>query len=163
MVVMGERPPEVWTDEWRRSRRVVFPLRRWTYVQLPVLPMLAFIALSAPGVAALLDDGLLRYAAWVVIAAYAGGIGTVVWQLVTRRPVLVVDRRGLRRGPRFLPWNEIGGVGFVTGPRPARQLPVQPKDARARNLVLTQQHVSDLSAFRLWLGELLDEYRDPIS
>lgn len=161
MSVMGERLPEAWMVEWHRNGRVEFPLRRWSFVQLPVLPILGFALLTVRGVPDMLDDGgVWRYLAYLIILAYAGVVIVMVWQLVTQRPVVVVDRRGIHYGRRrFLAWDDIGSIGFAAGPRVARQLPVQPKNVWAKNLVLTRQHVNDLSAFRLWLGELLDEQR----
>jgi hypothetical protein len=160
MGVMGDQLPEAWMAEWHRNGRVEFPLRRWSLVQLPVVPLLAFAALTAHQMPQLLDDRVWRYAAWSVIAAYVGIGIVIVWQLVTQRPYLVVDRRGIHRGTRFLAWNDISSISFVTGPAFGRQLPIEPKDVWAKNLVLTQRHVHDLPAFRLWLGKLLDECRE---
>ncbi|MEU8226367.1 hypothetical protein [Kribbella sp. NPDC048915] len=161
---MGERLPEAWMVEWQRNGRVEFPLRRWAFLQFPVGLVLAFAAFTGSRVPGMLDDGNWRYVAYLLIAVYVGAAAMIVWQLVTQRPALVVDRRGLHLGRRrFMAWSEIGGIGFVSGPGWIRQLPIHPKHVWAKNLVLTQHHVNDLSAFRVWLGELLDEYRDPVS
>jgi hypothetical protein len=160
MSVMGERLPEAWMVEWHRNGRVEFPLRRWSFLQYPVFPMAAFVVLSTWRLPAMLDDGAWRYLAYLIIVGYVGIAILIVWQLVLQRPVVVVDRRGIHYGRRrFMPWSDIGSIGFVSGPKPVLQLPVQPKNVWAKNLVLTRQHVNDLSSFRLWLGELLEEYR----
>ena len=157
---MGERLPEAWMVEWHRNGRVEFPLRRWGFSMFPVLYMAAFALFTAGRLPDMLDDGSWRYLAYLLIAGYVGIGVMIVWQLVTQRPVVVVDHRGIHVGHRrFMAWSEIGSIGFVAGPKLARQLPVQPKNVWAKNLVLTQQHVNDLSAFRLWLGELLEEQR----
>ncbi|MEV6272538.1 hypothetical protein AB0L64_35555 [Kribbella sp. NPDC051936] len=125
-----------------------------------MLPVLAFAAFSSSRLPNMLDDNAWRYLAYLIIVGYVGIAAMIVWQLVSQRPVVVVDHRGIHVGHRrFMAWSEIGSIGFVAGPKLARQLPVQPKNVWAKNLVLTQQHVNDLSAFRLWLGELLDEQR----
>jgi len=160
MSVMGERLPEAWMVEWHRNGRVEFPLRRWSFSVFPALSLLGWALVTAGRLPDMLDDGGWRYVAYLLIATYAGVAIMIGWQLVTQRPVLVVDRRGIHVGrQRFMPWSDIGSIGFVSGPKPLRQFPVQPKNVWAKNLVLTQRHVNDLSAFRLWLGELLDEYR----
>lgn len=160
MAVMGDRSPEAWMVEWQRSGRVEFPLRRWTFVQFPGLLLIAWVGFTGARVPGMLDDGSWRYVAYLLILGYIGAAVMMVWQLVTQRPVLVVDRSGLHLGRRrFMAWSDIGGIGFVAGSRVIRQLPIQPKDVWAKNLILTQQHVSDLPAFRLWLGQLLDERR----
>jgi type IV secretory pathway TraG/TraD family ATPase VirD4 len=156
MAVMGERLPEAWMVELHRNGRVEFPLRRWTVMRWPLLlPGLFF---AAPMLEML--DGEWRLAGYLMILAYAGVVAAVVWQLVTQRPVVIVDRRGIHRGRRrFMGWSDIGSLGLMSGPKLARQFPVIPKDVRAKNLVLGQEHVNDLRAFRSWLDELLDEYR----
>ena len=60
---------------------------------------------------------------------------------------------------RFMAWSEIGWIGFVSGPKIARQFSVMPKDVWAKSLVLNRQHLNDLQTFRTWLEGLLDEYR----
>jgi hypothetical protein len=160
MTVMGERLPEAWMVEWHRNHRVEFPLRRRSFLQPPFLlvPLLGLWSLRK--IPDMLDDGAWRYAAYLLIALYAGVIVFVAWQLVTQRPVLVVDRRGIHLGRRrFLPWAEVGSIGPVTGGKFARQLPVNPKNVWAKNLNLTQQHANDLQAFGSWLTDVLDEHR----
>ncbi|MET9270994.1 hypothetical protein [Kribbella sp. NPDC003557] len=157
---MGERLPEAWMVEWHRNGRVEFPLRRWSFSIFPGLYLAAFGLFTASRLPDMLDDEGWRYLAYLLIVGYVGIAAMIAWQLVTQRPAVVVDHRGIHVGRRrFMAWSEVGSIGFVAGPKLARQLPVQPKNVWAKNLVLTQQHVNDLSAFRLWLGELLEEQR----
>lgn len=159
MAVMGERLPEAWMVEWHHHNRVRFPLRRWSFLQLPVL------LVAGPSIATLarlpdmLADGNWRYPAYLAITVYAGLALVMLHRLVTRRRYLVVDRTGIRSGRRFLPWNEIGSIGLITGPTPLDHLPIHPKHVRSKNLNLTRQHVNDLQSFRTWLDELPSERR----
>ena len=110
----------------------------------------------------MLADGNWRFLAYLLIAVYAGVVIALVWQLVTQRPVLVIDHRGIHQGRRrSMPWTEIGSIGLVTGPKLARQLQVHPKNVWAKNLTLTQQHANDLQALQTWLTSLLaDHHQD---
>jgi hypothetical protein len=159
MTVMGERLPEAWMVEMHRNGRVEFPLRRWSFLQFPVLLVLPVALMGASGIPEMLDSGW-RFYAYLLILMYVVLVVGVVWQLVTQRPVLVVDRRGIHQGRRhFMSWDDIGSIGPVSGPKPSRQLQIFPKNVWAKNLTLTQQHVNDLQAFRTWLNELLAEQR----
>jgi hypothetical protein len=159
MTVMGERLPEAWMVELHRNGRVEFPLRRWSFLQAPVFPILGLSVLSGGSLPDMLADGNWRFLAYLLIPAYAGVMIAMVWQLVTQRPYLVVDRIGIHQGRRSMPWNDIGSVGLIRGPAPFRQLPIHPKDVWAKDLVLSRQHVNDLQSFRTWLKEVLEEQR----
>jgi hypothetical protein len=161
MAVMGEAPPEVWAEEFRRAGRVVFPIRRrtvvWGLAQALVPPVL-FAFFWFPG--ALEAGGARRVSVLVLVVAYVIALGISVWQLVTQRPTVTVDLQGIRRGRRrLMPWTEVGAIGIATGPLWARSLPIIAKDAWAKDLRLSQQNVRDLPAFRRWLETLLDEHR----
>ncbi|WP_165546338.1 hypothetical protein [Kribbella soli] len=156
MTVMGERLPEAWMVELHRNGRVEFPLRRWSFLQVPVLPILGLSVLSAGSLPDMLADGNWRFLAYLLIAVYAGAGIALVWQLVTQRPTLVIDHRGIHQGRRrFMPWTEIGSIGPISGPKMARQLQIHPRNIWAKNLTLTQQHVNDLQALKTWLNTLL--------
>ncbi|TDO68634.1 hypothetical protein EV651_102557 [Kribbella sp. VKM Ac-2571] len=162
MTVMGERLPEAWMVEWHRNSRVEFPLRRWSFMQYPgfwfVVPGALMTTSQLPS---MLDDGGWRFLAYLQIAAYVGIVAMLVWQLVTQRPILVVDHRGIHQGRRrFMPWDEIGSIGPVSGPKMARQLHVYPKNIWAKHLILTQHHLNDLQTFQTWLTELLTNHRE---
>jgi hypothetical protein len=161
MTVMGERLPEAWMVEWHRNGRVEFPLRRWSMLYPPVVLILPMALLSMNGIPGMIGDGGgRRLFAYLLIAMYAAVVIGIAWQLVTQRPVLVVDRRGIHLGRRrFMPWTDIGSVGPVTGGKLARHVPVNPKNVWAKNLPLSHHHVNDLQAFQTWLTELLDEHR----
>ncbi|MEU4287995.1 hypothetical protein AB0E63_07220 [Kribbella sp. NPDC026596] len=161
MTVMGEAPPAVWADEFRRTGRVVFPLRRrtvlWGLAQgLP--PLVLMSVFWVPD--ALEAGGAERVSVQVLGVAYVMALGFGAWQLVTQRPAVTVDRAGIRRGRRkFVPWTEIGAIGIATGPVWARSLPIIAKDPWGKDLRLHQQNVRDMPALRRWLETLLEEHR----
>lgn len=159
MTVMGERSPEDWTAELVRTGHVVFPLRR-----RPVLWQFAYLMLPSVMVVIWLPDALdagggQRISAFVAVASYVVAAAGIVWQLIVQRPVVTVDREGIRRGRKFRPWAEIGAIGIAGGTWFARTLPIIPKDAWAKDLILHSQHVRDLPAFRRWLEVVLEERR----
>jgi hypothetical protein len=160
MTVMGERLPEAWMVELHRNGRVEFPLRRWSFLQFPMLLVLPIAVMGASGIPDMLDSGW-RVLAYLLITMYAALVVGIIWQLVTQRPVLVIDHRGIHQGRRrFMPWDEIGSIGPVSGTKLIRQLPVHPKNIWAKDLVLTQQHVNDLQTFQTWLTDLLTNHRE---
>lgn len=160
MAVMGERLPEAWVVEMHRNGRVEFPLRRWAFGWVPVVPLLGTTVYLGLGLPEMLDDGGWRYVGYLITVLYVGAAGVVAWQLVTQRPRVVVDRRGIHRGRRhFVAWSEISSIGAVSGPSLVRRLRVLPRDVRAKDLVLSQHHVNDLGSFRVWLNDVLAEQR----
>ncbi|TDW15558.1 hypothetical protein EV650_7045 [Kribbella kalugense] len=144
--------------ELHRNGRVEFPLRRWAFIWLPVAPLLVMGLFGAIRLPYMLDSW--RVVGWIAIAAYAGIAIVIVWQFATQRPFVVIDHNGIHRGRRrFIPWTEISSIGPLSGPKLARQFLIFPKNVRAKNLALTQQHANDLQSFRTWLEQLLAEHR----
>ncbi|GAA1587559.1 hypothetical protein GCM10009804_49610 [Kribbella hippodromi] len=153
---MGERLPEAWMVEWHRNRRVEFALRRSAFLWPSTIPF----ALIGLGALPRLFFGEWHVISYVVIALYAVAVCGISWQLITQRPVVVVDHRGIHYGRRrFMAWDDISSIDLPYGSKLMRQLPISPKDIWAKRLVLTQHHVSDLETFRTWLNELLIEHR----
>jgi hypothetical protein len=159
MAVMGERLPEAWIVELHRNGRVEFPLRRWSFLQFPFLLALGPTMLLMGRLPDILDDGTWRYFGYLIIVGYAGVAIALAWQFITQRPYVVVDRTGVRSGRRFMPWTDVGSIGLLRGQSPFRQLPIHPRNVRAKDLVLSRQHINDLQSFRTWLTEVLEEQR----
>ena len=160
MAVMGEAAAEVWADEFRRTGRVVFPVRR----KRLVIQRACFVALFAVNPA-------LSFTEWI----HAGGqrlalglssvvlvlvvIGLSAWQFITQRPTVVVDHDGIRTGRTFLPWTGIGSIGIPTGPKFHMLVPIIPTNVWAKHHPLTQDNVRDIPAFATWLTDVLREHR----
>jgi hypothetical protein len=159
---MGDEGPDVWADEFRRTGRVEFPVRR-----RPVLIRLAVVVLFIGGsqmssLIELPDAGttevilrLLSFSGVLVV------VGFFVWQLITRRPVLTVDHEGIRLGrKRFMPWTNIGTIAEPAGPSFYRNIPVLPADVWSKDLRLPQDNVRDIPALTTWLTNLHKAHRN---
>jgi len=115
MAVMGDASAEVWAEELRRTGRVVFPQRPRAIafrVVLFVLPCV-MAAKTFPDMRA--EGGFARSLGFLLVSLVIAGLGHLVWQASTRRPVLTVDREGIRFGRKFRPWTEIGAIGIPHG------------------------------------------------
>ncbi|MFG1817139.1 hypothetical protein ACGFIF_25505 [Kribbella sp. NPDC049174] len=138
---------EVWTDELRRTGRVVFPVRRLTVVVRCFVPAVAIGVLTVVSLNQELTLGTpetVQLVAGIVIVAALVGVG--VWQLATGRPAITIDREGIRAGRRkLIPWNEIGPI-----PAPHAQGPLTTLQVH-RKLTITRDNVRDIQAFALWL------------
>jgi hypothetical protein len=140
---------------------VVFPVRRRRVIVVPGIIVLLFVVKSAVSFGTSLDEGGwepifegLALTCWLTIA------GALTWQLVTQRPLLIVDHEGIHRGrEHFLPWTEIGTIGQPHGPRFRLTLPIIPTNVWAKHLTLTQDNVRDIRAFAHWLEAVLEEER----
>jgi hypothetical protein len=160
MAVMGEEAADVWTDEFRRTGRVVFPVRR-----RPVV--VRFALFSVPFVSSLLssadrwdEGGATRFFNFLGVAGFLLLVGVHGWQLMTRRPELTVDHQGIRVDrKRFMPWTEIGTIGIPHGPKFLMTLPVLPNDVWAKHLTLSQDNVRDIPALARWLEQVLKDHR----
>jgi hypothetical protein len=153
---MGEASPEAWTEEFRRTGRVVFPARRRPAIVRLLIVVVVFGVNPAVSLAINLHDGRGEVVLRLVSFAFSLIlIGFCIWQLVTRRPVLIVDQDGIRFGrKKFMPWTDLGTIGTPHGPRFFRMLPLIPNDVWAEHLRLTQDNVKDIPAFAQWLKDL---------
>lgn len=160
MAVMGDATAEVWADELRRTGRVVFPQRpravafKFVWLALPCIMM----ANSFPDM--LEEGGFARILAFFMATLLVAGFGYIVWQAITGRPVLTVDRQGIRFGRRFMPWTDIGAIGIPQRPG-LGTLPIIPADVWAKDLTLSRDNVRDFHAFARWLEDVLKEQHRP--
>ncbi len=161
MAVMGEASAEVWAEELHRTGRVVFPQRPRAFVFKIVI--LAWLCLSTARSFPSMQEagGFVRILGFLLAMGTIGCLGYLGWQAVTGRPVLIVDRLGIRSGRKFMPWTDIGTIGIPHGPRFARTLPILPDDVWAKGLTLSQDNVRDVFAFAHWLEAVLKEQRLP--
>ncbi|WP_133802983.1 hypothetical protein [Kribbella caucasensis] len=160
---MGDLSEADWAAELEAKGQVVFRQRRRPVV---VRLLIAFVPLlfTLPGtVDSWLGDagpGILVFRS-IAPALYLLLIGVFAWQSIAQRPVLTVDRDGVRPRGRWngLPWTEVGGIGIPSGPKGWRTLMVFPTNVWGRQLTVTQDAVRDVAAFARWLGVLLEEHR----
>jgi hypothetical protein len=159
VAVMGDASAVAWSDELRRTGRVVFTLR-----PRPVLTMLPLLWLWVGGqlftLEKTLEVGGSRLVTMVLIfGSVLAMTGWNIWRLITRYPVLTVDHHGIRVRRKFLPWAEVGAIGLPGGTRRYRRLPIIPKDAWGKDLTIDQSAVRDIPALARWLEELVKEQR----
>jgi hypothetical protein len=155
-----------WTAEFETSGRVVFPQRRNR-----LLIRLAFgLLLMGGSISTIVDHvrdddmggalGVLRLTAlagFVIVVVWSG------WQLVTLRPVVTVDRDGIRLGRRakeVLRWSQIGSIGDPTGLAIVRTIAIQPTDTWATKLTIGKDNVLELAEFSQWLRSVHEQQRD---
>ncbi|MEI8410281.1 MULTISPECIES: hypothetical protein [unclassified Kribbella] len=162
MAVMGDQSAEVWAEELRRTGRVVFPVRR-----RPALIRLAAVVLLFGGsqVSSLIDLPDAGKAEVILtllgLSAVLCLVGMCVWQLITRRPVVIVDGEGIRTGRKaFIAWTELGTIGTPGGPAPLMTVPLIPNNVWAKHLAVPRDNVKDLPALATWLTALLDSHRN---
>lgn len=157
--MVGDAGAAIWSAELERTGRVVFPQRA-----LPVVLRLAFVLLV--GLRPIVESiwrishdsedwwyiyNLIAASGFLVLAA------ACVWQLITRRPALTVDQRGIRLGRRpknDLPWSQIGSIGNPTGPKRFPTITIQPPDRWASPLTIGKGNIQDLTEFAHWLQTL---------
>jgi hypothetical protein len=160
MAVMGEESPERWSDEVRRTGRVVFP-PRWRFL---VVNLAGGLLAYAVGLA-----GLMHWALYAGLArpevVFIYGASSIpltawhIWHLGAGRAQLTIDRQGIQLGRRFLPWTEVGAIGIPHGFPKSQTLPIIPRNPRARPLTVRRMAVRDIPALAAWLETLLAEYR----
>ncbi|TCO34469.1 hypothetical protein EV652_102535 [Kribbella steppae] len=159
MAVMGDASAEVWAEELRRTGRVVFPQRPRAFVFKAVITVWPAVMAVNASPSMLEEGGFSRVLAFFLFALFIGSAGYLVWQAITRRPVLTVDRAGIRSGRKFMPWIEIGAIGIPHGPGFLQTLPIIPANVWAKDLTLSQENVRDVLALARWLEEVLKEQR----
>jgi hypothetical protein len=156
---MGDASAEVWTEELRRTGRVVFPQRPRAFVFKVIVLLLPCVMTAGSFPDMLEEGGFARILGFLLLALVIASLGYLVWQAITRRPVLIVDRQGIRFGRKFMPWTDIGAIGIPHGAGVLATLPIIPADVWAKDLTLSQENVRDVLAFALWLEEVLKEQR----
>lgn len=160
---MGEASPDAWSDELRRTGKVVFTLRPRSVVLGLTLFWLFLVATQLPTLGRTLEDGGARLVYVVLLVATAVAFtGWYAWRLISRYPMLTVDHQGIRVGrKRFLPWNEVGAIGLIRGGNVHLVLPIIPKDPWAKDLTVDRTTVRDIPALARWLEQVLKEQCTP--
>jgi hypothetical protein len=161
MPTMGELTPSDWTAELERNGRVVFPLRRRPSAVRAAVILLLLTPNTVLSIVEFAEESTVgRIFDVVGFTGYALILGGILWLLVTRRPIVVVDSEGIRSGRRFMPWAGVGTAGIPTGTPLLRSLPILPANVRDKQLSILQDNVRDLSAFSTWLNSLRPTERE---
>lgn len=161
MAVMGEGSQVTWSEELRENGRVVFTLRpRWVLKMQGAMWLFALVqVLRIPSTTGTDTKVRIGFAVVFLVSAAAGS-AWYGWRIFQRYPVLTVDHDGVRMGRnRFLPWAEVGTVGFVRGAFWQRLVPIVPKDQWAKELRVDQSAIKDIRAFARWLEGVLADQR----
>jgi hypothetical protein len=91
----------------------------------------------------------------LTVIFFLAAAGLTLWQLVTGRPVLTVDRNGISLGRHQrrsrLRWNEIGKIADPAGIPGLRFVQILPLNVWAAGFAFGQDNVKDLDAFAAWL------------
>jgi hypothetical protein len=91
----------------------------------------------------------------LTVIFFLAAAGLTLWQLVTGRPVLTVDRNGISLGRHQrrsrLQWNEIAKIADPTGIPRLRSVQILPLNVWATGFAVSQDNVKDLDAFAVWL------------
>jgi hypothetical protein len=153
-----------WTSEYETTGRVVFPQRRSRLLIRGVVGLVLVANSIWTIVDHVRDDdmggamGVLRLTA---LAAFLYLVGLTGWQLITRRPVVTIDRAGITLGSKGrLHWNEISRIGDPSGLPGLRTIQIQPVDRRANaNLGIPQDNVLELAELSDWIRALHQQQR----
>jgi len=150
-----------WTTEYETTGRVVFPQRRSRLlIRLAFFSLLMAASavsnvehLRAGNVSGTL--GVLRLTA---LAGFVCVVGLTVWQLITRRPFVTVDRTGITLGKDrtkgLVPWDRIARIDAPSGLPGLRTVQVQPVGDH-NSVGIPQDNVQDLGELADWLRTLL--------
>jgi hypothetical protein len=161
MAVMGERSQTEWSEELREHGQVVFTVRRsWVLKLLGVVWLLTLAqALRIPYSSPTEDKFRIVLASLFLLMA-VGSSAWYGWRIVKHYPALTVDQQGIRMGrTRFLPWAEVGKIGFVRGGLGQKRVPIAAKTQGAKELSIDQSAIKDIPAFARWLEGVLAEHR----
>jgi hypothetical protein len=144
---------EGWSEELRRTGRVVFPVRRLVVVVRTFAPA----AVDGMFIMMAVDRGLgtpERVLLVVKVLAFGILVGIGGWQLSTGRPEVTVDLGGVRVGRRkFLAWNAIRPIHVPQGQGMFTELRLLPRDPHAKKLTIGRDQLKDIPTFARWLEE----------
>jgi hypothetical protein len=151
-----------WTIELERSGKVVFPQRR-----IRLLWKLAIFAILITQRAGVLitawrrEDvpGFYVTTSAILLLALLAVMGLLIWNFVTRRPLLTVDRTGVRMGRKHLAWSEIERIRHTDAPL-SGFVQIYPKSGkRSRRIGIQPENVKDTEGLANWLRSILEQQR----
>jgi hypothetical protein len=148
-----------WTAELESSGTVQFPQRRRRLLVRLALICLVFANslwsfIADLGLNSFGGTDFFRGLSAILFLAVAG---FTLWQLMTGRPVLTVDRNGISLGRHQrrsrLQWNEIAQIADPAGIPGLRSVQILPVNVWAAGFAFGQDNVRDLDAFAVWLRQ----------
>jgi hypothetical protein len=161
-------PADRWAAEFESKGVVVFPQRRSRLlIRLAVGLLLMGNSLWSIADHVRRHDmggalGVLRLTA---LAAFVYIVGWSGWQLITRRPMVVVDTEGISsqsgRHRGLLPWSQIARIDEPSGIPGIRTVQVQPTDRWGSGLGVPQDNVLELAELAQWLRTLHRQHHTP--
>jgi hypothetical protein len=159
---MGDAPPQKWSDELQREGRVIFPIRPAGVLRELGLIWLIVVVTQALSLSQSWGEGDTRQFFALAIIVFA--LVTTFWytsRLFTHYPALTVDEFGLKIGlKKSIRWSEVGSIGLLRRGSPSgRALPIIPKDAWGKELLIPATAARDMKALQQWLEELLKAHR----
>lgn len=152
-----------WTTEYETTGRVVFRQRRSRLLIRLVffaLLMAASLVSNVQHLRAGDVSGTLGVLRLTALAGFVCVVGLTVWQLITRRPVVTVDRVGITLGKDgakgLVPWERIARIDAPSGLPGLRIVHVQPLERHGSPAVgIPQDNVQELAELTDWLRTLL--------
>jgi hypothetical protein len=151
-----------WTVELERDGKVVFPQRR-----IRLLWKLAVFAIMITQQAGVLiaawrrEDvsGFYVTMSAILVPALSAVLGLLIWNFVTRQPLLTVDRTGVRMGRKHLAWSEIERIRHTDAPL-FGFVQIYPKGGkRSRRIGIQPENVKDTEGLANWLRSILEQQR----
>ncbi|MFI5712579.1 hypothetical protein [Kribbella sp. NPDC051620] len=154
---------DTWSAELESTGQVIFPQRRnRLWVRAAVAAFFFSNSLWSLIAHIRADDmtGVVAVLRITSLGAFVYFLAITAWQLVTRRPVLTVNRAGVQLGKRgrFVPWHEIARIddppvaSFAPG---LRSIQLQPTDRHgSRALAINHEFAADLMKLAAWLRTL---------
>lgn len=157
-----------WSAELESAGQVVFPQRRKRlWIRAAIVALFFGNSLWSLLDHIRADDmsGLIAVLRITSLCAFVYLVGVTVWQLATRRPMVTVDRTGIRVGKspkRAFDWQQIARIDDPSGIRGIRTVQVQPVDRhRLMALGISQDNVLDLAELSSWLRTLHASHTRP--
>ncbi|GAA1685106.1 hypothetical protein GCM10009745_31960 [Kribbella yunnanensis] len=150
----GDLTVDVWDAEYRRTGEVVFPVRRFPAV-LRVVLIGALTLLQAASMATSDQDVAWWVVDWLLLALATAVLACCLWQLATRRPTLVINAEGIRKGRKLLTWSTITTLDFSASSSGLRVR----SDVPRKRLFIPRDNVRDLAMARAWLLHLQESHR----
>ncbi|MFB6724115.1 hypothetical protein ACFCV3_28310 [Kribbella sp. NPDC056345] len=155
MPTTGELTADVWDAEYRSTGQVVFPVRRFPAVLRVVL--IGLLTLLQIASMATTDQAVAWWVIdWLILAMATTALTYCLWQLATRRPTVVVDREGIRKGRKLITWSTITTLDFSASSSGLRVR----SEAPPKRMFIPRDNFRDLAMARAWLMHLHEFHRN---